>query len=143
MSGMLQTALHGESITKLLLTHVQEVLDMTDTLPSSQIRVVSTKSVCRAVITASFDSFGQGQELNTFPRVCIQGHHRRQHHFGWCERQRLCRGHLTEESPGLLNFPSTCSSTELLTLPLINRTSSSIPLPYPMSTSSLPRSAAS
>ena len=48
---------------KLSLTQVQEAQDMTDTLPSSRIKVVSTKSVCKDTVTASLKSFSSGQEL--------------------------------------------------------------------------------
>jgi hypothetical protein len=125
-------------ITKLLLTQVQEVQDMTDTLPSSRTRAVSTKSVCRVIEDVELETLAN----NFTTRVRIQGHHRSQHHFSRRERQGLCCSHLAEESPSSLTLPPTWSTKRPLTFSL-NRTSLSTLPPYPMSTNYLLRSAAS
>lgn len=85
--------LHWEYHEAATNTVEQEVQDMTDTSPSSPTRVVSTKSVC------SIGRLRLGTSANSRTRVCIQSHHRCQHHLRRCERQGLCRSHLTEESP--------------------------------------------
>ena len=32
-------------------------------------------------------------------RICIQSHHCRKHHVGWCKREKLCRCSVSEKSP--------------------------------------------
>jgi hypothetical protein len=136
--GYAANSLASGIITKLSLTQVQEVQDMTDISPSSRTRVVSTKSVCKVIEELQLETSAN----NFTARICIQGHYRSQHHFSRREGQGLCRCHLAEESPSSFTLPTTGSSRRPLTSSL-NRTSLSILPLYPMSTNSLLRSAAS
>ena len=87
---------------------VQVAQALTGTSPSSRIKGASIKSVC--VQSSSGPTWLPFQTLAVAAnqiitcRVCLQSHHRSQHHFRGCTRKELCCRHIAEEGSCTLGF---------------------------------------